>query len=120
MLAVLIEGLSRIGHYFRPVFHDRNGNSLVPKDGPIIRPDGQVHSWAIHYVPRAANGQGQITATFDGQQQTLTLNAKQRAVGAIFDRFGLLNLQTGGQVRGSLVGQPQLYSRRAASDSLGA
>ena len=97
MLAVLIEGPSRIGHYFWPAFHDHDGNSFVPKDGPIIRPDGRVHSWAIHYVPRAADGQGRITVTFDGEEQKLTLGVKQREAGAVFDRFGLFNLQTGGQ-----------------------
>jgi hypothetical protein len=109
ILAVLIEGPSRIGHYFRPAFHDRNGKSLVPKDGPIIRPDGQAHSWKIHYVPRAAGGQGQITVTFDGQEQVLTLNANQREAGAVFDRFGLFNFQTGGQY----VPQPRLQARQA-------
>ena len=71
--------------------------TAVPKTGPIIRPDGTIHSWSLHYLPRAANGQGQITVTFDGPDQTLALTAKQRKTGAVFDRFGLFNFQSGGQ-----------------------
>ena len=97
LLAVLIEGPSRIGHYFRPAFRDRNGDGGSPATGPIIRPDGKVHSWSLHYLPRATNGLGQITVTFDGQDQTLALTAKQRETGAVFDRFGLFNFQSGGQ-----------------------
>ena len=97
ILAVLIEGPSRIGHYFRPAFQDRAGARSTPKAGPIIRPDRRFHSRSPHYLPRAADGQGQITVTFDGHVQTLTLTPKQRADGAVFDRFGLFNLQEGGQ-----------------------
>ena len=97
ILAVLIEGPSRIGHYFRPAFRDRNGNGSTPKTGPIIRPDGQTHSWALRYLPSAGDGQGQITVKFDGQQQTIALKAEHRKAGAVFDRFGLFNLQNGGQ-----------------------
>ena len=97
ILAVLIEGPSRIGHYFRPAFRDRDGDGGSPKTGPIIRPEGTVHTWSIHYLPRAANGQGQITVTFDGQEQTLPLTANQRETGSVFDRFGLFNFQSGGQ-----------------------
>jgi hypothetical protein len=97
ILAVLIEGPSRIGHYFRPAFRDRDGDGGSPKIGPIIRPDGTVHTWAIHYLPHAADGQGQIAVTFDGQEQTLPLTAKQRQTGAVFDHFGLFNFQSGGQ-----------------------
>jgi hypothetical protein len=97
LLAVLIEGPSRIGHYFRPAFRDREGNGSAPKTGPIIRPNGSGHSWSMHYQPRAAGGRGQITVMLDNQQQTLDLKSEHRKAGAVFDRFGLFNHQEGGQ-----------------------
>jgi len=93
-LAILIEGPSRIGHYFRPQYRTTTGEGELPADGPIIRPDHRVHKWSIHYLPRLADGQIQVT--LDENVQTLTLKPGYRKQGASFDRFGLFNLQVGG------------------------
>lgn len=53
-LAIMIEGPSRIGHYFRPAYRCSDGRGTAPEDGPIIRPDGQVHDWAIRHDAGAA------------------------------------------------------------------
>jgi len=37
-----------------------------------------------------------ITVTFDGKDQSLPLRPGDKARAATFDRFGLFNLQTGG------------------------
>ncbi|MBI3852018.1 MAG: hypothetical protein HY298_17305 [Verrucomicrobia bacterium] len=96
LLAILIEGPSRVGHYFRPAYTTASGTGISEDSGPIIRPDGLVHKWSIRYSPRATDGSGQIIVTFDKQTQTLTLKPEHRRSGATFDRFGLFNLQTGG------------------------
>lgn len=101
-LGVLIEGPSRVGHYFRPAYATSNGNQDAPtlegtsQSRPVIIPGDQVHHWSLHYQPEAANGRGRIRITFDGQLHDLDLKAEAQAEGATFDRFGLFNIQSGG------------------------
>ena len=95
-LAVMVEGPSRVGHYFRPAYRNADANGSVPDEGPIIRPDGKVHDWAIRYDPAGAGGNGRITVTYDGKEQALDLRLGDKARGATFDRFGLFNHQSGG------------------------
>jgi hypothetical protein len=98
VLGLLIEGPSRVGHYVRPVYRTAGGAGGVPDAGPILRPDGTVHRWSIHYAPREAGGRGRITVTLDGRSQSLDLKPGHRARGAAFDRFGLFNHQSGGHM----------------------
>lgn len=95
-LGVLIEGPSRIGHYFRPGYATQSGTGRNQDVGPVLRPSEQVLAWSIHYRPRAANGRGEIRATIDGESSTLILAPGDRERGAVFDRFGLFNIQAGG------------------------
>ena len=92
LLAVLLEGPSRIGHYFRGAYRTRTGEGMLDDSGPIIRPDGRVHEWSIHYSPAA----GTIAVKLDDGTATLVLKPEHRNQGASFDRFGLFNLQVGG------------------------
>jgi len=102
-LAILIEGPSRIGHYFRPAYSTRTGGGLLAgpenyggKLPPVIAPDGRPHEWSMHYDPRGAAGLGSITVRFDGAEQVLALRPGDKQQGATFDRFGFFNLQAGG------------------------
>lgn len=101
-VGILIEGPSQVGHYFRAAYSTSKGSGGAPFDGgqvderPVIRPDGKVHSWSLHYDPAAAGGRGQITVTFDETTHHLDLKRGERAEGATLDRFGLFNLQVGG------------------------
>jgi hypothetical protein len=96
VLAIIIEGPSRIGHYFRPGYWTSSGAGGAADSGPIIRPDGRSHEWTIDYDPTGARGNGQIAVTFDGKVQTLDLKTGHKKLGATFDRFGILNCQSGG------------------------
>jgi len=91
-LAVLLEGPSRIGHYFRPAYATAKGEGMIQDSGPIIRPDGRVHQWSLHYVPKS----GLISVRLDDETTTITIRTEHRQQGASFDRFGLFNLQEGG------------------------
>jgi hypothetical protein len=91
-LALLIEGPSRIGHFFRPAYATSKGEGMIQDSGPIIRPDGRVHHWSLHYVPKS----GGIIVRLDGEAAVMAIPEKQRNQGATFDRFGLFNLQEGG------------------------
>jgi hypothetical protein len=96
-LAVMIEGPSRIGHYFRPAYRIVTGQGREASDGPMIRPDGAVHEWALHYSPADGGGNGRIEILLDGTRRSLDLEPGHRRLGASFDRFGLFNIQSGGQ-----------------------
>lgn len=96
VLGIIIEGPSRIGHYFRPGYWISTGAGGAAESGPIIRPDGESHEWSIDYNPNAADGSGRIALTFDGKVQTLDLKPGHKEQGAMFDRFGILNCQSGG------------------------
>lgn len=102
-LAALIEGPSRIGHYFRAAYSTRDGKGFSDIDGrpgsgelPILHPDHLVHEWELHYNPQGASGLGEIEILFDGRRRTFALNPGDRLSGAAFDHFGLFNLQSGG------------------------
>jgi hypothetical protein len=95
-MAIAIEGPSRIGHYFRPAYAASDGKGELKEEGPIIRPDGKVHHWSLHYRPDGAGGNGQITVRFDDDTQTLDLKPGHKQSGATFDRFGFFNMQSGG------------------------
>ena len=95
-MAILIEGPSRIGHYFRPYYFDSSGEGGVTQDGPIIRPDGKVHAWRLRYDPAGAAGNGRITFKLDDDEQSVDLPPGAKQAGAVYDRFGIFNHQRGG------------------------
>jgi hypothetical protein len=70
------------------------GDGGLPKDGPVVLPDGTTHDWPIRYVPVGAGGR--LTVTWDGREQPLEVPADHRRQGAKLDRFGLFNIQSGG------------------------
>lgn len=96
LLAVYLEGPSRIGHYFRPAYRTAEGRGGAADTGPILRPDGTPHRWSLHYAPGKKDAPGRITVTLDDHTQHLEVPAEMKAAGATFDRFGLFNPQHGG------------------------
>ena len=96
VLAILVEGPSAVGHYFRGGYYNGLGQGQFENSGPTIRPDGEVHRWSLRYVPNAPGDDGELTVTFDGQAQTSRVSREHKTTGARFDRFGIFNLQVGG------------------------
>lgn len=96
LLAILIEGPSRVGHYFRPAYRTGDGAGRASDVGPPIKPDGRPHRWSLDYFPEKAGGRGRIVVTLDGRAQTLDLEPEHRRRGARFDRFGLFTFPEGG------------------------
>lgn len=96
MLAIMLEGPSRIGHYFRPAYYDSTGAGEITGEGPVIRPDGKLHEWSMHYDPKGGGGNGQITVKFDDDKRTFDLRPGVKQTGATFDRFGFFDVQSGG------------------------
>jgi hypothetical protein len=101
-VGIMIEGPSRVGHYFRASYATSKGhgdapmNEGQPNERPVIRPDGRVHDWSLHYDPTGASSRGRITVTFDNTTHHLDLRESERRENARFDRFGLFNIQAGG------------------------
>lgn len=59
---------------------------------PVEVPGGGAHSWSIAYDRNGNSGNGSIRATFDDLSTECALDPGHRADGAVFDRFGLLNV----------------------------
>ncbi len=102
-LGILIEGPSRVGHYFRAGYGAADGRGENPthdprtnEPRPVILPDGTPHRWAISYAPDKDGGGGRITVRLDERQDVLIVPAEHRQAGAAWDRFGLFNMQSGG------------------------
>jgi hypothetical protein len=96
MLAIMIEGPSRVGHYFRAGYRNSLGQGMFEPSGPTIKPDGQTHRWSMRYTPNAKDADGEIATTFDDHTQITRVRKEDKAVGARFDRFGIFNVQSGG------------------------
>lgn len=67
---------------------DREADRVYPLEIPS---DG-VHTWSLAYDPAGNNGGGTIRATFDGEAAVCDLAPGHKGEGAVFDRFGLLNV----------------------------
>jgi hypothetical protein len=88
-LGVLVERPSRIGHYVRPVCGTSDDIKGGVNEGPLIRPDSRLHTWALHYDPGARDGNGCITVTLDDEAVLLDVPAEARKGNAAFDRVTL-------------------------------
>jgi hypothetical protein len=96
-LGIILEGPSRVGHYFRQAYRAGNGEGAGCETGPVLHPNGKPHRWTLRYDPKAgATGSGQIVVTLDDEKVTLDVRPEDRKAGATFDRFGLFNVQEGG------------------------
>ena len=95
-VGIMVEGPSRIGHYFRPVYANAEGQSEIMKTGPVIKPSSASHHWRLAYTPDANDGNGQVALTFNDETVSLNLKPGIRKSGADFNRFGILTFQRGG------------------------
>ena len=97
-LATLLEGPSRVGHYVRPSFGAADGRGATggtSEGWPVLRPDGRTHRWSLAYRPNGDGGT--IAMTLDDRAYTMDLSPELVKAGATLDRFGIFNMQSGGQ-----------------------
>ncbi len=63
---------------------------------------GKVYRWTLAYDPAGSDGRGMVTASIDDNAAVCVLDEGHRSDGAVFDRFGLLNViksaDTGGEM----------------------
>jgi hypothetical protein len=95
ILGVVIEGPSRVGHYFRPIYTDARGDGGEAKEGPLLLPSDASHNWSLDYDPKAGRS-GRITVTLDGKSKSIDLKPEHRRPGVSFDHFGIFNLHNTG------------------------
>jgi hypothetical protein len=92
VLAVRVEGPTRIGHYFAPLYVSSTGSGAKMESGaPVLHPDGKPHKWSLHYSPADHT----LQITLDAESATLKIDPK-RAGKAEFDRFGVFTPKVGG------------------------
>jgi hypothetical protein len=60
--------------------------------------DGSTHTWALDYDPHGAAGRGLLIFRCDNATYELPLVEGHQQQGATFDRFGIWNVQIGGDV----------------------
>ena len=100
-LGVAIEGPSRDGFFFYPVYSTdaeaTAGYAPASASPPQILPDSASHGWTLRYDPAAgAGGHGRVTVTLDGRAVTLEVTDEHRKVGARFNRFGFVTTHIDG------------------------
>jgi len=95
-LGVSIGGPSREGFMFSPSYRLHNTERDTASRGPYLHPNGAPHQFTLEYAPASATAQASITVTLDGERATLPLPRGQQAVGAHFNRFGLISTHTDG------------------------
>jgi hypothetical protein len=89
------------------------GTTVTQEEGlkkrRALRNDGTRYTWKLDYDPEANNARGRITFTvrsnagkpepFEGREFVINLPDGYRKQGAVFDRFGLMNImKPGGQL----------------------
>jgi hypothetical protein len=57
-----------------------------------FRTGGTVHTWSLEYDPAGNQGGGAVTVKLDGETAVCHLDPGHQADGAVFNRFGLLNI----------------------------
>lgn len=96
-----VEGPSAEGFYFYPTYGvdqegvRANGGRGTPTP-PYIYPDGDSREWQLDYDPKGNGGTGSITVRLDGQAVRLNLDAGHKAIGATFNRFGMITTHIDG------------------------
>jgi hypothetical protein len=91
-LGVAIEGPSREGFLFYPVYHFSNGFGDFARNTtelPHILPNGQPHEWTLEYTPPNVGAGAKLRATLDQRGGTLEI-AEFQPNSVEFDRFGIV------------------------------
>jgi hypothetical protein len=94
-LGVTVADLSAVGYYFTPHVTSSDGES-VRKPCEVFLPDRRRRRFTFDYDPKGNGGTGRVTVTLDGRSHALDLSPQQRRSGAVFNRFGLANVRSGG------------------------
>ena len=95
VLGIQIDDLTSAGYFFTPLLSTSAGRA--DKRGPQFVPDRKPRRFSFDYDPSANHGVGRITARLDEKLVTIDLKPELRRAGARLDRFGLVNVRSGGK-----------------------
>lgn len=91
MMAICVTGRNR-QHGTFVTQYERGKKKHYP-----LKADGTRHTWSMSYDPHAKDGRGTVQVTLDDTQPvTMVLPEGMKDEPTRFDRFGLMNLTTGG------------------------
>ncbi len=94
-MGVTIADSSAVGYYFTPHVTSAHREG-VEKACEVFMPDRRRRRLCFNYDPKGNGGTGRVTVTLDGRAYMLDLTPEQRKSGAVFNRFGLANVRSGG------------------------
>jgi hypothetical protein len=94
-LGIEVMDKTSIGYSFAAVCSPRQDLAFEER-GPIFIPDRIGRPFSFRYDPSAGLA-GRVTVTLGADSFRVDLTPEQRRVGAVFDRFGLLNPRKGGK-----------------------
>jgi hypothetical protein len=92
-VGVYFDSLSDVGRIAQPLYGTSQGSRDRPGGYVTFEPGGKVYEWTLQYDPAAADGRGAITFTLGDQTITTLLADGAKAAGAVFNRFGVFNMQ---------------------------
>jgi hypothetical protein len=90
-MGVAVEGPSREGFYFYPVYHLSDGTLDYGREPklPHILTNGESHRWALDYRPSESGRPGRLQTMLDDECGTVEI-PKLPAHSTVFDRFGIV------------------------------
>ena len=94
-MGVVIADSSAVGYHFTPRVTSASREG-VGRACEVFTTDRRRRRFTFDYDPKGDGGTGRVTMTLDGRAYELDLTPQQRRGGAVFDRFGLANVRSGG------------------------
>lgn len=94
-MGITIADSSAVGYYFTPHVTARSRHG-VQKNCEVFLPDRRRRRFRFDYDPNGNGRRGRATVTLDDRAYILDLTPEQRKSGALFTRFGLANVRSGG------------------------
>src|SRR5207302_370744 len=108
-IGIKIADPTRVGNYFAPAYATHHEARIEPatarehlkrisvesRQGPLLVPQ-KVFEWKLVYDPAGNAGAGLLEATLGKESVSLALKSGDKAVGALFDRFGIFTSHIGG------------------------
>jgi hypothetical protein len=90
-LGAAIEGPSRDGFFFYPVYYFSNGETNFARDSglPHILPNGESHEWSLKYTPPHDGQPGKLRTTLDSESGVVEIPTIPQGP-AEFNRFGIV------------------------------
>ena len=94
----------------------RSNRSRYKRSCGVFTPDRKRRRFEFRYDPAANDGVGRVTVTLDGKAESFDLTPEQRRSGAMFNRFGLANVRSGGHSVEFYLDDLTYTARRASGE----